>query len=115
MRWRLEALDEKELTSPRSPEVSDDPTAVLEEDVSVSHSWHSTIGSSVSLEEKRGHFKGDELARRKLHCRNIRHKQAENTFMKLKTAMQIESGLINGRQLLSPYRPVAVLHTKKSH
>lgn len=84
VRCRLEALDEKELTSPRSPEVSDEPPAVLEEDMSVSHSWHSTTGSSVSLKEtKRGLSKMMQVL-----DASQSPVQSTDTFMKLMIATQ---------------------------
>lgn len=89
VRWRLEALDEKELTSPRSPEVSDEPPAVLEEDVSVSHSWHSTTGSSVSLKEtKRGLSEVMQVLDGSFTITSPKCRQAETTFMQLMTATQ---------------------------
>lgn len=114
VRWRLEALEEKELTSPRSPEVSDEPTVVLEEDVSVSDSWHSTTGSSVSLWGKKKAVTLKVMNLLDGSSANMRqeHRQVENTFMRMKTAMQIESGLIYGRQQLWPY---SSSHMKTSH
>lgn len=48
VRCKLDALEEKELISPRSPE----EPPVFEGEISDSHSRHSTTGSSVSCKEE---------------------------------------------------------------